>query len=72
MRKILTMFAILVAVVLISSCQKELPDDIKNVTVSKGDQSGQSDTPTPTPTPTPDNPTQGDIPTEEDNPWPGY
>ena len=36
---------------LTSSCQKELPDDIKNVTESKGDQSGQSDTPTPTPTP---------------------
>lgn len=50
------------------SCQKELPDAIKNVDVNKGEQ-----TPAPTPTPTPDTPTQqGDIPTEEDNPWPGY
>lgn len=61
---------------LTTSCQKELPDAIKNVDVSQGDQKnvdvnqgGQ----TPTPTPTPDNPTnQGDIPEEEDNPWPNY
>ena len=56
------------AALLICSCQKELPDSIKNVDVSQGGQ-----TPTPTPTPTPENPTdQGNIPTEEDNPWPGY
>lgn len=64
MKKLLTIFAIFGAVMLISSCQKELPDAVKNVDVNKGDQ-----TPTPTPTPTP---TQGDIPTEGDNPWPGY
>ena len=50
------------------SCQKELPDAIKNVEVNQGEK-----TPSPTPTPTPDTPTQqGDIPTEDDNPWPGY
>ena len=68
MKKLLTILIFLTAVMLISSCQKELPDSIKNVDVSQGGQ-----TPTPTPTPTPENPTQqGDIPTEEDNPWPGY
>ena len=68
MKKLLTILIFLAAVMLISSCQKELPDSIKNVDVSQGGQ-----TPTPTPTPTPENPTQqGDIPTEEDNPWPGY
>lgn len=69
MKKLLTIFAILATVSLITSCQKELPDTLKNVDVNKG---GQAPTPTPTPTPTPENPTQGDIPTEEDNPWPGY
>ena len=68
MKKLLTILIFLAAVMLISSCQKELPDSIKNVDVTQGGQ-----TPTPTPTPTPENPTdQGDIPTEEDNPWPGY
>ena len=68
MRKLLTIFCILAATVLVSSCQKELPDAIKNVEVNKGDQR-----PAPTSTPTPDTPTQqGDIPTEEDNPWPKY
>ena len=68
MKKLLTIFVILAATMLIFSCQKELPDSIKNVDVTQGGQ-----TPTPTPTPTPENPTQqGDIPTEEDNPWPGY
>ena len=38
---------------LASSCQKELPDDIK-IEVNKGGQGGQSETPTPTPTPTPE------------------
>jgi hypothetical protein len=53
---------------LVTSCQKELPDDIKNIDVSKGGQTQK-----PTPTPTPENPTvQGDIPVEGDNPWPGY
>lgn len=68
MKKILTILTIMAAILLTTSCQKELPDSIKNVDVSQGGQ-----TPTPTPTPTPDNPTdQGDVPTEEDNPWPGY
>lgn len=66
MKKILTILSILAAVVLVISCQKELPDSIKDIDVSQGGQM-------PTPTPTPDNPThQGDIPSEEDNPWPGY
>ena len=68
MRKIFAILTVLAAIMLVCSCQKELPDAIKNVDVTQGGQ-----TPTPTPTPTPDNPTdQGDIPTEEDNPWPGY
>lgn len=66
MKKLLTILILLAATMLISSCQKELPDDIKNVDVNKGGN-------TPTPSPTSDNPTdQGDIPTEEDNPWPAY
>ena len=66
MKKKLTIFATLLAVMMTLSCQKELPDNVKNVIVNKGGQM-------PTPTPTPDNPTeQGDIPTEEDNPWPTY
>ena len=70
MKKLLTILFLMAATMLISSCQKELPDAIKNVDVNKG---GQTPTPTPSPTPNPDNPTdQGDIPTEEDNPWPGY
>ena len=48
MKKLLTLI-ILAAVLLIPSCQKELPDAIKNVEVSQG---GQTPTPTPTPTPT--------------------
>ena len=68
MRRLLSILSILAAVTLTSSCQKELPDAIKNIDVSQGGQ-----TPTPAPTPTPDTPTQqGDIPTEDDNPWPGY
>lgn len=47
MKKILSVFAILAAVMLTPSCQKELPDAIKNIDVSKGDK-----TPSPTPTPT--------------------
>lgn len=39
----------MVAVLLVSSCQKELPDAVKNIDVSQGDK-----TPSPTPTPTPD------------------
>lgn len=70
MKKFLSIFIILAAVVLTPSCQKELPDAIKNVDVNKGEQTSA---PTPTPTPTPTDPTQqGDIPSEEDNPWPGY
>lgn len=53
-------------VMLTSSCQKELPDAIKNIDVNQGGQ-------TPTPTPTPDNPTQqGGVPTEDDNPCPEF
>ena len=66
MKKLLTIFCILAATILTSSCQKELPDAIKNIYVSQGEK-------IPKPTLTPDNPTQqGDIPTEDDNPWPGY
>ena len=50
MKKFLSILAIFAAVVLTSSCQKELPDAIKNVEVNKGDQ---TPTPSPTPTPTP-------------------
>ena len=54
MKKLLSIFAILVAVMLTPSCQKELPDGIKNVEVSKGDKTpSPSPTPSPTPTPTP-------------------
>ena len=45
MKKILTIFTILAAVVLTPSCQKELPDDIK-IDVKQGGK-----TPAPTPTP---------------------
>lgn len=68
MKKILATLTVLLAVALMSSCQKELPDSIKNIEVNQGGK-----TPTPTPTPTPDNPSQeGSIPSEEDNPMPGY
>lgn len=42
MRKLLTIFCILAAVMLTPSCQKELPDAIKNVEVNKGDQTPAS------------------------------
>ena len=68
MKKYFTMLSILETVMLTLSCQKELPDAVKNIDVSQGEK-----TPTPSPTPTPGNPTQqGNIPTEDDNPWPGY
>ena len=68
MKRLLTLLAILAAVMLTTSCQKELPDSIKNIDVSQGGQ-----TPTPTPTPTPDNPTvEGSIPAEGDILMPGY
>jgi hypothetical protein len=68
MKKLLIILLLMASTVLTSSCQKELPDAIKNVEVSKGDKGKD-----PTPTPTPDNPPQqDDIPNEEDNPWPGY
>lgn len=68
MKKILTLLTFLVTALLVASCQKELPDSIKNIDVSQGGQ-----TPTPTPTPTPDNPTeQGGIPSEDDILMPGY
>lgn len=72
MKKLLTILVILAAFLLTTSCQKELPDSIKNIDVNKGDKTPSSTPDEPTPTPTPENPTQGDIPTEEDNPWPGY
>ena len=66
MKKLLIIFVLMAVAMLTSSCQKELPDAIKNVEVSKGEQN-------PSPTPTPDNPNQqGDIPSEGDNSWPGY
>ena len=75
MKKFLSILAILAAVVLAPSCQKELPDAIKNIEVNKGDQT-PTPTPSPTPAPMPDNPTdstqQGGIPSEEDILWPGY
>ena len=75
MKKFLSILAILAAVVLMPSCQKELPDAIKNIDVSQGDKT-PTPTPSPTPAPMPDNPTdstqQGGIPSEEDILWPGY
>ena len=68
MKKLLTIFAILATIVVIPSCQKELPDAVKNIDVTQGDQ-----TPAPTPTPTPDNPSvEGSIPAEGDILMPGY
>ena len=68
MKKLLIIFVLMAVAMLTSSCQKELPDAIKNVEVSKGDKEKN-----PTPVPTPDNPSQqGDIPSEDDNPWPSY
>ena len=68
MKRLLSLLTILAAVMLTSSCQKELPDNLNNIDVTQGDQ-----TPTPTPTPTPDNPTeQGGIPSEGDIIMPGY
>jgi len=37
-KKILFIFTILAAVLLTSSCQRELPDNIKNVDVSQGEK----------------------------------
>lgn len=42
MRKLISILAILAAVMLTPSCQKELPDAIKNIDVSKGDQTPAS------------------------------
>ena len=49
MKRLFTIFTILTAVMLVSSCQKELPDNLKNIDVSQGGK-----TPTPTPEPTPE------------------
>ena len=64
MKRLLTLFGLFAVVMMLTcSCQKELPDAIKNVDVNQG--GGQSTTT--------DNPTQqGDVPSEEDNPWPEY
>lgn len=60
MKKILTILFVLAALTLTSSCQKELPDSLKNVEVNQGGD-------------TPDNPSQQDnIPSEDDNPTPSY
>ena len=42
MKKFLSILAILAAVVLMPSCQKELPDAIKNIDVSQGDKTPSS------------------------------
>jgi len=66
MKSLLSLLTILASVMLMTSCQKELPDSIKNIDVTQGGQ-------TPTPTPTPDNPTvEGSIPAEGDILMPGY
>lgn len=60
MKKILTILIALAAVYLTSSCQKELPESLNNVEVGHGGD-------------TPDNPSQqNNIPSEDDNPVPGY
>lgn len=46
MKKLFSIFTILAAIMLTSSCQKELPDAVKNIDVSQGEK-----TPSPTPTP---------------------
>lgn len=64
MKKILTILIVFASIALVSSCQKELPDSLKNVEVNQGGD---------TPSPDPSNPTQqGDIPSENDNPMPSY
>lgn len=64
MKKLLSILLFCAAVSLTSSCQKELPDSVKNINVSQGGQSQ---------TQTPENPTQqGDVPNENDNPMPTY
>ena len=42
MKKIFTILTILTAVLLTTSCQKELPDAIKNIDVSQGDKTPSS------------------------------
>lgn len=65
MKKILTILTLFAALTLVSSCQKELPDSLKDIEVNQG--SGQKQDPDP------ENPTQqDDIPTESDNPMPSY
>ena len=51
MKKIHILFTILAGMMLTISCQKELPDSIKNVEVNQG---GQTPNPTPTPSPAPE------------------
>ena len=64
MKRILTILIVFAAVALVSSCQKELPDTLKDIEVSQGGNN---------PSQNPSDPTQqGDIPSEEDNPMPGY
>ena len=50
MKRLLSILTIFAAVLLTTSCQKELPDAIKNIDVNKGEK---TPTPTPEPTPTP-------------------
>ena len=64
MKKILYILTVLAALMLTTSCQKELPDNMSNVVVGKGIPS-QTQTPV-------DTTQQGSIPAEEDNPMPVY
>ena len=64
MKKLLSYLLFLAAITLASSCQKELPDSVKNIDVNQG---GQNQDPTPV-----DPTQQGDVPNENDNPMPTY
>lgn len=67
MNKVLIIIAVFAMLTLMTSCQKELPDNLKNIEVNQG---GNNNSTTPQ---NPDTPTQqGNIPSEDDNPMPGY
>ena len=65
MKKILYILTVIAALMLTTSCQKDLPENMSNVVVGKGIYS-QTQTPVDTTT------QQGTIPVEEDNPMPVY
>ena len=65
MKKILYILTVIAALILTTSCQKDLPENMSNVVVGKG-ISSQTQTPVDTTT------QQGTIPAEEDNPMPVY